>query len=88
MLTDLFLSVAQAYLTAAGLKPKTLSHRVFGDAKVLPELLDGRRTLTFARGEAALQWFSDNWPENAMWPEGVARPQPSPVPEAPQAEVA
>ena len=88
MLTDLFLSVARGYLDATGLKPKTLSHRVFGDAKVLPELFDGGRTLTFTRAEAALQWFSDHWPANATWPAGVKRPPPSTAAESSQPEVA
>ncbi|MDE3023724.1 MAG: hypothetical protein KGI54_18060 [Pseudomonadota bacterium] len=24
--------------------------------------------------ERALEWFSANWPENAVWPDGVERP--------------
>lgn len=51
----------------------TISHRIFGRVTKLQDVIDGAdlNTLTYDR---ARKWFSDNWPENAVWPENVERP--------------
>jgi len=69
------LSVADAY--AAACEPPasltTVSFRAFGDSKKLQAMRDGA-DLTLKRAATALEWFSLNWPSNAVWPDGVARP--------------
>lgn len=76
MFTEAFLSVAETFAAASELELRTVSSRVFDDGKVLPGLKAGARTISFARAEAALLWFSSNWPAGAAWPVGVPRPAP------------
>jgi hypothetical protein len=67
------LAVADAYREALGIEDKTVSSRVFDDSKKLTALRSGS-DLTVSRFNDALRWFSDNWPEGAMWPVDVIRP--------------
>lgn len=61
--------VADAFRSAAGVaKETTLSHRVFGDTKVLGRLRIGGE-ITVGRFNAAMRWFSDNWPPGSDRPE-------------------
>lgn len=69
--------LADAFIAAIpDLKEVTLSHRVFGDSKKLAAIRDGA-DITVSRFNAAVMWFSENWPEDAEWPEGVAKPVPT-----------
>lgn len=68
------LSVSEAYRNARGISASRLSTIVFGDGKVLPQLASGDRDITTRRLETAIQWFSDHWPADADWPEGIERP--------------
>ena len=67
------LTLADAFIAATSVKEVTLSHRVFGDSKKLAAIRSGA-DITLGRFNAALEWFSANWPEGAEWPEGIARP--------------
>ena len=75
------LIVAKAYGEAEGVRPETVSSRVFNDGKKLTHLRNGGKIWT-DRFEAAMLWFSDNWPEGVDWPNGVLRPLPSRASEA------
>lgn len=72
-LKEQLLSVANAFAHGRGLSLSRVSTMVFGDGKVISRLLDGS-DLTTARFEAAMLWFSDNWPEGVVWPSQVLRP--------------
>lgn len=72
--TDQIIKVANAYAEFSGISLKTASSRIFNEAKLLGLVLDRSATMTLSRAEKGLIWLSDNWPENAQWPEGVARP--------------
>lgn len=72
-------TVALAHAAAADLPLKTLSSRIFNDGKKLDAIVAGDTDVTTARFDHAMQWFSDNWPDGAAWPEGVERPVPKPV---------
>lgn len=67
-------AVAASYCTAADVPPKTLSWRVFNDGKKLDAILDDKADLMTGNCERAMQWLSDNWPADAVWPDGVDRP--------------
>lgn len=78
LLADL-LEVADAYIATATFRPgsnpeSATSSRVFKDGKTLAALRSGAADLVTKRYAAALQWFSDNWPENATWPAEIDRP--------------
>lgn len=67
------LTVADEYGRAAQVEEKTVSSRVFQDSKKLGAIRGGS-DITVGRYNAALAWFSANWPEGAEWPHGVMRP--------------
>lgn len=71
------LSVADAYKRALKLEDVTVSARVFSDSKKLGALRRGS-DITVGRFNAALHWFSENWPEKARWPSHVSRPVAQP----------
>ena len=61
--------IADAYKAATGIeKDSTVSSRVFDDGKKLGALRAGATDLTTGRYNAALRWFSENWPEWADVP--------------------
>lgn len=65
---DHLIFVADAYKAATGVtEDKTVSHRVFGDAKKLRALRIGA-DITTRRLWSALLWFSENWPEGHSKP--------------------
>lgn len=72
-LVQQIIAVALAYRRAENVAISTVSSRVFNDGKKLGALIDGANILT-RRHLRAMRWFSENWPENAIWPEGVTRP--------------
>lgn len=67
------LRLADEYQRVVPVEDKTLSFRVFGDSKKLAALRTDA-DITTQRFNAAVQWFSDNWPEGARWPREIARP--------------
>ncbi|MEN5297711.1 hypothetical protein ABE530_05070 [Brucella sp. TWI559] len=50
-----------------------VSTLVFADGKVLTRISNGG-DLTTGRFEAAISWFSDNWPTGVDWPSEIVRP--------------
>lgn len=67
------LSVADAYKSALDIEDTTVSARVFNDSKKLSALRSGA-DITVGRFNSAMQWFSVNWPDDALWPDDVHRP--------------
>ncbi len=67
------LALTEAFTKATGLEAKTVSWRVFGDSKKLAAVAAGA-DLSTRRFEAAVAWFSANWPVDADWPASVKRP--------------
>ncbi len=68
------LRVARAYGKWHNIELSTVSYRCMMDTKKLPALVDGA-DIQVKRFEAAMQWFSDNWPDGCGWPQGIARPE-------------
>lgn len=68
------LSVADEYKAALQIEDTTVSARVFDDSKKLGALRGGA-DITVGRFNSALIWFATNWPDGAMWPTGVPRPE-------------
>lgn len=86
-LREQFIRAFDAFVAASGVAESTLSDRVMGSGTRFRRIRDGSDigTVTFER---VMQWLSDNWPDNAKWPEGVARPAPSAAADAAIPEVA
>lgn len=70
------LALADEYQRIDPVEDKTLSYRVFADSKKLTALR-AKSDITTGRFNAAVQWFSDHWPDGARWPLGVSRPRQS-----------
>ena len=66
--------LADAFGAAKGLSRGTVSDRVFGAGHVLGGMAAGTRDCSTGTYEKALQWFSDNWPDDVSWPAGIDRP--------------
>lgn len=66
------------------LSPSYVSAKCGGDGKLHKRLKAGAdlRLRTFRR---IVQWFSDNWPADLLWPAGLPRPVSSPDSPAAQA---
>lgn len=72
--TEHLLSIADAYGAALAIEDTTISHRVFNDSKKLGAVRAGK-DISVRRYNAAIEWFSANWPEGAVWPHDVPRPE-------------
>lgn len=83
VLTDQLLAVATAYCEAEGIALSTASGRSFDESKLLVNLAARLSSPTLRRADRALQWFSDHWPDSAVWPESVPRPASS-LPSVPE----
>lgn len=73
---DHLITIADEYARLANVEEKTVSSRVFDDGKKLAALRAGG-DITVGRYNAALAWFSEKWPEGAVWPDDVTRPESS-----------
>lgn len=73
MLKLLLLKLSDHYAAARGLSISRVSTLVFADGKVLTRISSGG-DLTTGRFEAAIVWFSDNWPAGVDWPSDIDRP--------------
>jgi hypothetical protein len=71
-------SVYDAFAAASKLKASTTWARAVGDARFM-DRVSGGSTFTVKTYDNALRWFSENWPETAVWPAGVVRPFTSEV---------
>jgi hypothetical protein len=67
------LEVARAYRMATGYSMVTIGRRSCNNDKIYKRIAIGGGALTGTIVRAT-DWFALNWPANAFWPEGVARP--------------
>lgn len=66
-------NLCDAYCAAARLSRSRLSTIIFNDGKALDRVAGGG-DLNTRSYEKAIAWLSENWPEDAVWPDGVERP--------------
>lgn len=62
-----------AYSSATGKSLRTLSRELLGSGSRLQAISNGG-DLTTGKCELAMNWLSDNWPDDTDWPTGVLRP--------------
>ncbi len=65
---------AKAFQAARDLGLATLGRLAAGDWRFFDRLSDDEKTFTARKYDETVKWFSDNWPEGAIWPATVARP--------------
>ena len=75
-LTEQLIKTADRYCELARLSRSRVSTLIFGDGMRLEGIATGK-DLNTRSFERAMAWFSDRWPEQAIWPEGVIRPEPA-----------
>lgn len=75
-LRDQLIAVADTYCLARRLSRSRVSTIVFSAGLTLDRIAAGR-DLSTGSFERAMRWFSDNWPEGAVWPDHVERPAAS-----------
>ena len=74
---DILIKLAEAWAAHAGLKLSTVSTYAANDGKFFCNLKKGSGC-TLKTTSRLLQWFSDNWDDEAIeWPEGIPRPPKS-----------
>lgn len=67
-----FLRVVDAYREARGWSDATVSTLVFRQGRKIDELRHGT-DITTGRLFAAYCWFSNHWPDDAVWPADLPR---------------
>ncbi len=67
-------AVAAEFSRSTGRKPSGIWASAVKDARFM-DRLDRGQTFTIKVFDNAMQWFSENWPEDAVWPCGVPRPR-------------
>ncbi|MCA1381273.1 hypothetical protein [Bradyrhizobium sp. BRP23] len=68
-------AVAEAFRFVRPLTLPTLGRLAAGDWRFFDHLQDGSKTFTARKYDQVMDWFSENWPGGAIWPEGIARPE-------------
>jgi len=73
MLKTTLIEISKRYACAKSLSLSRVSTLVFGDGKVIARLEAGAG-ITTDRFEQGIHWFSENWPDQAVWPDNFVRP--------------
>jgi hypothetical protein len=73
-LRDQLITVCTAYASATDISMSTLSTQLLNGGGRLQAIAAGG-DLNTRSFEEAMTWLADNWPENAVWPKGIARPR-------------
>lgn len=75
-LRDQLICVSDAYGSARGIGRQRVSTIVLNRGATLERIADGVSDLKTQTFEDAMLWFSENWPDGAVWPVDVPRPTP------------
>ena len=73
-LRDALISISDAYGDAMKIGRQRVSTIVLQRGATLQRIADGKADVTTGTYERAMVWFSDHWPEGAVWPGDIARP--------------
>ncbi|MBX9760670.1 MAG: hypothetical protein K2Y29_17960 [Beijerinckiaceae bacterium] len=73
------LALATQFERATGVSPATAAKRALNDNTFFSRI-EGGAGFSVRTADRLLQWFSDNWPEGELWPEGLERPPASGCP--------
>ena len=71
------ITLVDAYRTRVNRSEATISGWAVGHARLFSRIREGHG-FTDTTYNRALQWFSDNWPADLVWPDDIPRPEPSP----------
>lgn len=68
------LACAAAYQAKREIGLSTLGRVAAGDWRFFTNLNEDDKTFTARKYDEVLHWFSNNWPDDAVWPANVVRP--------------
>lgn len=68
------LTLADSHSAVSGRSLRALSKEICNDNTFLTRMRDGNN-FTARSYDRAIQWFSDHWPDGAVWPPEVPRPE-------------
>ena len=74
MNTNTLKELAKSYATHSGLTLATVSTYAANDGKFFRRLEEGAGC-TLKTAERVVEWFSDNWPSDLIWPADIPRPR-------------
>lgn len=80
-LRDQLILVFETYCRATGRSEARVSTQVLSGGKRILQIRDGGDIGTIGF-ERAMQWFSDHWPNDVVWPDEIHRPIVEEVTEA------
>lgn len=69
------IAIIERFAEIKGLSPSRVTTLALNSGHIYRRLVDGS-DITVGRLEDAVQWFSNNWPSDTAWPEGLRRPAP------------
>lgn len=73
-LRDNLLRCAETYAKSRGIGLPTLGRMAAGDWRFFSRLQTDSVTFTARKYDEVISWFSDQWPPDKEWPDGIARP--------------
>jgi hypothetical protein len=65
---EIILAIAAAYGKPLGLSRSQVSKRCYGRGNFLDNLKAGKQSLSLVMVDRILDYFRDNWPDQAEWP--------------------
>ena len=68
------LDLSRTFSDATKISPATVGKRALNDNTVFARLAAGDMGFNIRTYDRLVGWFSDNWPEDSEWPEGIERP--------------
>ncbi|MGO6699237.1 hypothetical protein ACC699_17025 [Rhizobium ruizarguesonis] len=68
------IAVSDQFAQARGIGRQRVSTIVLNRGSTLDRIAEGKSDVNTGTFEKAMLWFSLNWPEGAVWPQGVPRP--------------
>ena len=81
------IALADTYAAHGRYSETYVSRLAVGSWDAIARLREGNG-ITTHRADKLVQWFSDNWPSTADWPEGIGRPEPQVKTGAPEEDAA
>lgn len=72
-LNEALICISDIYCAARKLSRARVSTIIFNSGMTLDRIAEGKN-FTNKSYETALTYFSENWPEGAVWPEHIVRP--------------
>lgn len=75
-LNETLVTLAERYAGWRGVSLWRVGHLAANRGSFFVDLRDGRRHCQTGTYSRVLQWFSDHWPTELIWPVGAPRPEP------------